>query len=194
MMVARPDAAFRHEALLYAGDDDFQARVGAFLAAAVDAGEPALAVVDGRKIDGLRAFLGPRARQVHFADMSVLGRNPGRVIGAWRAFVAANEDAAALRGVGEPLGPDRSAAEREECHLHEALLNVALSDAGLWLICPYDTTSLAVDDLDRVGQSHPLVQHAGATRASETVVPAAELFDHSLPEPGRVDMEIDFDL
>jgi anti-sigma regulatory factor (Ser/Thr protein kinase) len=194
MMETRTAAAFRHEALLYAGDDDFRVRIGSFLAAGVDAGEPAFAIVAGHKIGWLQEALGPRAGSVRFADMSVIGRNPGRILDAWQAFVADHDGSHGLRGVGEPLGPERSAAEREECYLHEALVNVAFANAPLWLVCPYDASRLAAADLDRVGQSHPLVQRGDDIRVSEALLSAEELLDAPLPEPPRVDLELTFDL
>ena len=61
--------------------------------------------------------------------MAGVGSNPARIIPAWRDFVAAHGDTgAALRGIGEPIYPERSPAEMVECHRHEALLNIAFAD------------------------------------------------------------------
>jgi hypothetical protein len=99
-------SAFRHEAVLYAGLDDFAARMGAFIRDGVAAGEPTLVVVSAAKIARLRAELGADADGVLFADMADVGANPGRIVPAWRDFVS--EHAAgdrALRGIGEPIYP-----------------------------------------------------------------------------------------
>src|SRR5918911_95590 len=76
---------FRHEALLYTGEDELVTATSSFVRAGVAAGEPALVVVGARKIDLLREALGDDADDVYFADMGKVGRNPARIIPAWRA-------------------------------------------------------------------------------------------------------------
>jgi anti-sigma regulatory factor (Ser/Thr protein kinase) len=149
---------YRHEALIYAGDEAFVDRVGGFLRAGVAAGDAMLAVVDAPKIERLVRALGPDADRVEFEDMRQVGKNPGLIINRWLEFVAAQPPGTTMRGVGEPVYAERRAAEREECHLHEALLNVALEpETPLWLVCPYDTTTLTADDLAHARRNHPIV-------------------------------------
>ncbi|HSI97667.1 MAG TPA: MEDS domain-containing protein, partial [Gaiellaceae bacterium] len=99
---------FRHEALLYAGKDDFVFRAGAYIREGVEAGEAVLVVVGVAKIAWLREHLGDQAEAVAFADMADVGRNPARIIPAWRDFVEANASGAGARGIGEPIHPERS--------------------------------------------------------------------------------------
>ncbi len=115
-------SAFRHEALLYRGEQDFLDTAVPFLQGAVDAGEAALVVVGSERIAALKERL-PDA-PVMYADMADVGANPGRIIPAWTRFVA--EHGTPSRGIGEPIWPGRPALELEECQLHESLLNVAL--------------------------------------------------------------------
>src|SRR5438874_3433184 len=49
--------AYRHEALFYAGDDDFVTRLVPFIQGGVDRDEPVLVVVSAPKIERLRATL-----------------------------------------------------------------------------------------------------------------------------------------
>ena len=100
-----PAAGFRHEALLYAGDDDFFAGTLPWLRDAVAAEEPALVVVSATKIARLREELGAAAAErVTFADMAEVGINPARIIPAWREFVDAHAGRGRrLRGIGEPI-------------------------------------------------------------------------------------------
>jgi MEDS: MEthanogen/methylotroph, DcmR Sensory domain len=111
---------FRHEALFYSDDAEFVNATAAFIEDGVAAGEPVLAVVDAHKIRLLRAALGDRADQVEFADMAVVGHNPGRILDAWYRFAADNVTGSngGARGIGEPVYPARSAAELVECQLH----------------------------------------------------------------------------
>ena len=85
-----PTAGFRHEALLYAGDDGFVDGTLPWLREAVAAQEPTLVVVSAARIARLRDELGPDAEDVTFADMAEVGINPARIIPAWREFVDAH--------------------------------------------------------------------------------------------------------
>jgi hypothetical protein len=140
--------SFRHEALFYAGRDDFVRRTAAFLRDAVAAEEPTLVVVD--------------------ADMAEVGSNPARIIPAWREFVARHAPSGSrLRGIGEPIWPERSAAELAECERHESLLNLAFAGSpSWWLLCPYDTEALDPAVLEEARRTHPFVLEDGATRES----------------------------
>src|SRR5689334_3569041 len=117
-------ANYRHEALIYAGEDDFVAKTTAFLRDGVEAGEPALFVVS-HAVPGAR-----------------------------------------LRGIGEPIYPERTADELVECQRHEALLNLAFADTpGFWLLCPYDADAMPTDVIDEAQRTHPYVMD-GESRES----------------------------
>ena len=163
-----PADSFRHEALLYSGEDEFVAQAAAFIRAGVEAEEPTLVVVSARKIDRLREALGADAADVSFADMSDVGANPARIIPAWHHFVAerATPDTP-LRGIGEPINRSRSADELVESQRHESLLNLAFADArAFWLLCPYDTESLDQAVIAEALRSHPHVTGGGAAVVS----------------------------
>ena len=148
---------FRHEALLYAGEDGFVEATLPWIRDAVAADEPILVVVGAAKIARLRRELGPDAERVAFADMADVGANPARIIPAWRDFVDAHAGPGRrLRGIGEPISPQRSADELVECQRHEALLNLAFAGAeDFWLLCPYDVDALDPDVIAKAHHSHP---------------------------------------
>ena len=99
--------------------------------------------------------------------MATVGRNPARIIPAWRGFVDAHPGQT-VRGVGEPLDAERFPAARDECHIHESLLNVALIDAPLWLLCPYDLGALSDADIAVALGNHPHVAHDDDARVAAT--------------------------
>lgn len=179
-----PATGYRHAALMYAGEDQLVARTVPFLRAGIAGGEPALVVVGRKKIDRLRGALGGDARQVQFADMDDVGANPARIIPAWQDFVSANPGRR-LRGIGEPIYPERSPAELVECQHHERLLNLALDDSQLHLVCPYDTDALGAEVIEEAHHSHPFVSEGGKDRASVSYTreKAAGLMATALPEP-----------
>src|ERR671931_1095561 len=180
--------SFRHEALFYAGRDDFVRRTAAFLRDALEAEEPTLVVVDETKIDLLREELDGAAGAIHFADMAEVGTNPARIIPAWREFVSRHAPSGRrLRGIGEPIWPERSAAELAECERHESLLNLAFAGRpSWWLLCPYDTEALEPAAVEEARRTYPFVLEDGAGRASAAyygVDAIAAPFAEPLPEP-----------
>jgi anti-sigma regulatory factor (Ser/Thr protein kinase) len=197
---------FRHDAMLYATDDEFLAGIVPFLRAGVAAGEPVLVVLAPQKNDLLRDALGRDADRIRFADMRKVGRNPARIIPAWADFLAeAASEGRPVRGIGEPVWASRDAAEQSEALLHEALLNRAFADRpGFWLRCPYDMTTLPAEVLDHARRTHPIVGHAGPGHAGPGHPnpghpnPHGHPVDHgtldgALPEPPAVLATLPFD-
>jgi len=154
---------FRHEALLYAGEDEFVDGCASFVRCGLEQGEPTLVVVGRRKLDALREALGADAAGVSFADMADVGRNPARIIPAWQEFVLrCGRPGVGLRGIGEPIFPERGVDELVECERHEALLNLAFAGAdSFWLVCPYDVDALAPAVIGEARRNHPLVTSGG---------------------------------
>lgn len=190
----RRDGGFQHEALLYAGTDEFVDAVGGFLLEAVAADEPVMAAVSAEKAARLRDAMGADADAVVFADMLELGRNPSRILPAWREFVDDHTaDGRGLRGVGEPVWPGRTGAELEECFMHEALLNSAFADAAdFWLVCPYDASELAPDVIEGAGATHPFMLADGRRVGSDVYETPSATLEADLPEPEGVREKVDF--
>jgi anti-sigma regulatory factor (Ser/Thr protein kinase) len=184
----RHDGAFRHEAMFYAGTDEFLDGTLTFIREGLAGGEPVLVVVDAPKIDLLRNRLGADARAVRFADMADIGFNPARIIPAWCDFVETHAGRGRpFRGIGEPVNPGRRPAELVECQRHESLLNLAFADAPAWsLLCPYDTEALAPAVVEEARRSHRYLVHGHDTRVSDDFLEegtAAGSFEDPLPEP-----------
>ena len=188
---------FCHEALFYAGDDEYLEGTVPFLREAVDAGGAALVAVSERKIRLLSDALGYDAAAVRFEDMSRLGANPNRIIPAWREFLASHiESGRPIRGIGEPIWPGRGSAELVECRRHESLLNLAFAGSGNWsLLCPYDTDGLDDAVLQEARTTHPHVVENGLRHVSDTYLDPCRgeaPFDDELPLPARKALEMSF--
>jgi anti-sigma regulatory factor (Ser/Thr protein kinase) len=182
------DEPFCHEALLYAGLDGFTAAMTPFIRDGIERGEPTLVVVGREKLERLRDELGHAGAAVQFADMAEVGANPARIIPAWRDFVSTySRPGRALRGVGEPIHPERGPAELVECHRHEALLNLAFADTPAFrLVCPYDTHALDPSVIERARTTHPSVVEHGVPRRSASfdgLEKIATPFGDPLPPP-----------
>ena len=180
---------YRHEAVYYRGEGEFLDLVVPFIRDGVDALQPVMVAVIGPRIAALQKELGTAAGGVQFVDMSELGRNPARIIPAWREFLDRHCTAGPIRGVGEPIWAGRRAAELQECQLHEALLNMAVAPSTpFWLLCPYDRAGLDAAVIEEAARSHPVIVEPKVYRGSTTYGGshhAAELFARELPAPAE---------
>jgi anti-sigma regulatory factor (Ser/Thr protein kinase) len=163
---AEPVLAPRHEAYLHRGDGEFVEGAVAFVRDGLARDEPVLVVATPHKLDLLRGALRRDAGRVAFADMQQVGANPARIIPAWRTFTDRFAAGRRLRGIGEPIWPQRRGAELAECHVHEALLNRALAGTSLWLLCPYDVGALDRAVVERARHTHPELHDRAGYRAS----------------------------
>ena len=146
-----------------------------FIRDGVEAGEPVLVVVgadEDRRACARSSAPTPSA--CGSPTWPSVGRNPARIIPAWREFVDDHAARAApVRGIGEPIWPGRSAAELVECQRHEALLNLAFADAPrFWLLCPYDTRRSTRDVIDEAPQPPiPMLREGAASREQRPLRP-----------------------
>jgi anti-sigma regulatory factor (Ser/Thr protein kinase) len=179
----------QHEVLLYDDADAFVAGVAPFVRDGVDAGEAVLCALPVERIWLLREALGADAEHVEWADMVELGRNPARIIPAWRDFLG-RHPGRTCRGVGEPIWVGRSPAELLECERHEHLLNVAFATGRPWrLLCPYDATGLPAEVLATALHTHPTVLEGGRPVPSAAYT---EADPYGLPLPALVEAAIAF--
>ncbi|MFD7835413.1 anti-sigma factor RsbA family regulatory protein [Streptomyces sp. NPDC059761] len=187
MNVSAPTAPgdFVHPALFYQDRAEYLAGVGGFVRAALAADEPVLVAVPGPRLDPLRESLDVAAAEVTWADMTRLGRNPGRILAALQDFTDRHAGRAA-RIVGEPVWPGRSQAEVLEATRHEALINTAFSGRRATVLCPYDVLGLPAAVVSDARRTHPTVTAGGENRLSPEYADAAAVCadcDGPLPEP-----------
>lgn len=162
---------FVHPALFYRDDAEYLAGTVPFITDGLHTGEPVAVSVPGAKLDLLRAALGELGERVRFLDMTVVGRNPGRIIpGVLRAF-ADLHPSRRVRIIGEPIWPGRSDAEYPACVQHEALINHAFTGRMVSILCPYDTTGLSTQVLDDAVATHPVLIDADGQRDSGRYAP-----------------------
>jgi len=186
-------SGFTHEALFYEDSAQFLEETVSFIREGLAAKEPVMVALAGPRIGMLRAELRADAEPVEFVDMESLGRNPGRILPAWREFVErAAADGLSTRGIGEPAWPGRSPEELTECEHHESLLNLAFADAaGFTLLCPYDAAALDAEVLDAARRHHPVVVESDGLHPSDRYVEPgvgeALLGARLAPAPGDAD-------
>jgi anti-sigma regulatory factor (Ser/Thr protein kinase) len=178
-------AGYRHAAAFYRGTAGMLRELVPFIRDGVARDEPTLVVMPTRALDSLRIALGDDADGVQWADMDDVGANPAWIIPAWKDFVD-EHPGRRTRGIGQPIFPERSADELTECQHHERLLNPALADSELLLVCPYDVSVLPDDVVGEARRSHPLLYHGGLERRSlqfDRHAAARGFAQAPLPEP-----------
>jgi hypothetical protein len=153
----------------------------------LQAHEPVMVAVVPEHLAWLQDALAHRAEYVEFVDMHDLGHNPARIIPAWQHFLDTNaRQRSPIRGIGEPIWPERHPQELLECQFHEALLNVAIDpEIPFWLICPYDVEALSPDVLDEAHRSHPVILDSHSYYGSNRYGGGAHvesIFNAELPE------------
>jgi anti-sigma regulatory factor (Ser/Thr protein kinase) len=174
---------FAHPAFFYRGHAEYLSGTVPFIVEGLAAGEPVAVVVPSHQLDVLRSALGPAARDVRLLDMTVVGRNPGRIIpGVLRAF-ADNYTDRHVRIIGEPVWPERSAAEYPACAQHEALINDAFTGRRVTILCPYDAANLDEHVLTDAARTHPVLLDDNGTHHSRCFAPAAVVTDYNTPLP-----------
>ena len=145
-----------HDALFYASDDEYVAGVLGFVREGLERDEPVLVSVPEWNLALLRDGLTPQeAPRVRLRDMTVAGRNPGRIIGNVLTAFVREHPATRVRIVGEPIWAGRTDEEYPACAEHEALINVALGQLPAYIQCPYDTSTLPTSVLTDATRTHP---------------------------------------
>ncbi|MBR7828040.1 sensor histidine kinase [Actinospica sp. MGRD01-02] len=194
--MASTPSRFRHEALLYEGLAGFVAETSSFVREGLRAGEAVMVAAVAEHAGPLREELG-EAAGVEYLDMDSVGRNPARIIPAWRDWVERNTvRGTACRGVGELAWPGRSELELRECRVHEHLVNPAFEAGPPWrLLCPYDA-ALPEPVLAGVTASHPELRGCAPPAACGRFDPdgGTACFDAPLPRLGPPLYRTDFGL
>lgn len=157
---------FAHPALFYRNTEEYLAGTVGFIRKGLANDEPVAVSVPGPNLELIRDELGADADAVRLLDMTVEGRNPGRIIpGVLRAF-ADTHPTGRVRIIGEPIWAGRSATEYPACVQHEALINAAFTGREVTILCPYDTERLDPTVLVDAHATHPTLIDSDGERPS----------------------------
>ncbi|MFC8918359.1 anti-sigma factor RsbA family regulatory protein [Streptomyces sp. NPDC057116] len=190
----RESNGFRHELYPYAGEDAFLGGTVEFIREALESDEAVVVAVPRGKESLLRAELSD-AGPVKFVDAAAPGRNPGRLIAAWQAWIT---DRAAegrpVRGISETAWDEaRTSADRAELRYHEWLLNRAFARSpSWWLLCPYDTSDAEPTALQALSRCHPYIRREGAAARNESYKPHEPYAFEELAAPCGPSVELPF--
>lgn len=177
---------FGHAALLYRDQAEYLAGTMPFIRAGLAADQPVALAVPGRNLRWLRDALGADTDRLVLHDAGVAARNPGRIIPTVLSeFADANPDRP-VRVVVESIWTGRSGLEYPACAQSEALINVALADRPVAVLCPYDSAALDRSWIEDAHRTHPAL--CSSTRRWQSTdygdpVEAARRFNWPLPSP-----------
>jgi hypothetical protein len=171
--VTSSDSGFTHQAAIYSSDEEFIETAIPFILAGLDSAEPVLVSTTPANLQLIGRALGRQARRVDFAETAYFGRRPIERISLfhryWRRHARAG--ATRVRVLAEPVWTGRSNDQITAWQRMEASLNLALADAGIFMICPYDTRILDPAIIAAARRTHPHNVSGGTTR------PCAEYAD-----------------
>ncbi|MFI6479096.1 anti-sigma factor RsbA family regulatory protein [Nonomuraea sp. NPDC050663] len=153
-MLADP---FVHPAFFYRGGREYTAVTVPFVRAGLTAGEPVAVAVPPANLKLLEHELGAEAARIELIDMTVAGRNPGRIIPAVLRDFADRHRGMRVRIIGEPVWAGRSDSEYPACAQHEALINRAFAGRRATILCPYDADVLTPEMLADAERNHPVL-------------------------------------
>jgi anti-sigma regulatory factor (Ser/Thr protein kinase) len=186
-----------HEALYYATVDEFLEGTLDFIRSA-SPGVPTLVAVPQPRLELLQSSLPSLpagAAQPSFLNMAEVGRNPARIL-PWVLCAFADSNPGPVRIIGEPVYLGRTEAELTPCVEHEALINVALVDRDVDILCPYDIAQVPAM-VPFAERTHPVVVADGQRRPSRDYTDPAKvlaMLNRPLPEPSRIDERLVFDI
>jgi hypothetical protein len=123
-----------------------------------------------------------REKEEHHQNRSKdAGRNPGRILPwVFHAF-AVRYPERRVRILGEPIWPGRSEQAYAACLQHEALVNLALNDVDLTVMCTYDSSALPSSAISDSYYTHPLLLNGDAEPTPSPFYAEADLPRHYFP-------------
>ena len=165
----------KHQAFLYASEDDFLSTTAPFLAAGLEAGESIVAITSGEKLDALRATFGELPPSAFLVDSDDWYRKPSEAVARWTDFVHGQAtNGRTVRAVAEIVSVADSQQSVDEWMDYESIVNSVLAPLPLWVICLYDVGVLPDSIIEQVRASHPATVEDGLVRKSAAFLPPAD--------------------
>jgi anti-sigma regulatory factor (Ser/Thr protein kinase) len=173
----------RHEALPYAGHEQFVSSVVTEVRDGLVRDERPILLAEQAKLDDVGEALGDDTGEVTMVATDEHGRNPSRIMTLLDGF-RGGSDRRRVLGVAETVSMSRRAAALAEAQFAESVLNsTALQMWSMSVICPYDTGSLDETRLTEMRRSHPVIRGEADANPDYDERLASKLYGRSLPHP-----------
>jgi anti-sigma regulatory factor (Ser/Thr protein kinase) len=171
-------SGLRHVAFFYRDQAERRAKILSLVRAGLARAEPSLIALPGDEARLLGDELGDEPGELLCCDIADVGRNPARLIPEYRSFIDKHAGQRVLL-VGEVAWPGRSPAEIREATRHEALVNLAFSEARATMMCAYDVSRLAPSAVGDARCTHP--EHLEDLTGGELVTTASHAPAFQIP-------------
>jgi anti-sigma regulatory factor (Ser/Thr protein kinase) len=173
----------RHNAFIYASQDEYVARSVTFLKEGLDAGEGAIVAHTRPGLAAMREALGSDAKAVRFVDVSSTYTRPARTLAAYHeVFADELQRTPSLRAVAD-VQFGRDPREWDLWMGYEAVINRSFDHLPVWVLCTYNGDRLTEPILEGVWRTHPQVVADDAWNTSEHYEDPDELLRRITPEP-----------
>jgi anti-sigma regulatory factor (Ser/Thr protein kinase) len=175
--------SLRHEAFLYDSDETFVAAMRAHLQTGLSTGAHAFAVTTQHNLGLLRESLGGDFDTVQGIDREEWYEHPARVLAGFDRVVrdAENAGASSVYAIGE-VRFGTTPREWDRWTAYEAMIDRALADRKLHVVCPYDERVLPAAVLAGACTTHEHVI-TDARRPSAAYADAAAVVRAHTPAP-----------
>lgn len=176
-----------HRAFVYGSSEEFVTTLVAHLRNGLEREDAALVVTTPPNARAVREGLGPDATDVEFHDSSTWYANSAQALDAYLRAVDGWTSAGAggVTVVGEPIWPASTSAQREWSR-YESVLNLALAEKPVDLVCPYDARALPDFVLEQALWTHPHLAGENAVSSSSPGYVAPGSHGRALGAPARV--------
>ncbi len=173
----------RHEALPYAGHDQFVSSSVLVLRDGLDRDERLIFFDSQVKLDDVRDALGPDANDVTLVATDEHGRNPSRITTMLDSFRTGGDGRRSL-GVTETVFAARTTNAMLEAQLTESVLNSpTLQSWAMSVICLYDASELDEACMREMRRSHPVIRGESSDNDDYDAQLLDALYGAGLPPP-----------
>jgi anti-sigma regulatory factor (Ser/Thr protein kinase) len=162
-----PQRSFMHQALIYDSDQAFIDVSLPFVREGIEAGEPTLVAVQRRNVDNLHQALGD-ADGVTLLSVEQWYETSARTRDKFARWASGHADRSRVRLIGEPPWAVENGAQVRDWARHESVINVALNDLPVTLVCPYDARELPDGIIEHAHATHPEIVDESGTASSAT--------------------------
>jgi anti-sigma regulatory factor (Ser/Thr protein kinase) len=173
----------RHNAFVYASQDEYVARSVTFLKDGLEAGEGAIVAHTRPGLAAMREALGSDAEAVRFVDVSSTYTRPARTLAAYhKVFADGLQRTPSLRAVADvQFGSDPR--EWDLWMGYEAVFNRSFGHLPVWVWCTYNGDRLTDPILEGLWRTHPEVGADDAWNTSEDYEDPDQILRRITPEP-----------
>jgi anti-sigma regulatory factor (Ser/Thr protein kinase) len=173
----------RHNAFVYASQDEYVARSVTFLREGLEAGEGAIVAHTRPGLAAMREALGSDATAVRFVDVSSTYTRPARALASYHKVLAdVLQRTPSLRAVAD-VQFGRDPREWDLWMGYEAVFNRSFGHLPVWVLCTYNGDRLTDPILEGVWRTHPEVVADDAWHTSEHYEDPDQLLRRITPEP-----------